>query len=321
MVGKPRHGERERMSSLIVCACDQNYFPMVKGLILSINESKALPEGTRLAFLDLGLTEAAQNWLEGQGVLVRQLTAAAVGELADASLGYQRAQACRPFLPKLFPEADTLVWMDSDMWVQEPGIFAALSNAIAERPDHLFIAPEWHYSYVYINDDVVGRHAEMFSYYAPVYGETTAHRMSQLPTLNSGFFAMRGDNPLWELWAHEVRQHFLGDPLRYRPKVRHMIDQIALNVIARRVDRIALLDPLYNYICTWKRPVKDGLGVVRVALAPGARIGIVHLAGGWKEFGEQYLREGLFYRGGTYLDETDMQTLYATGRHVFEFRE
>jgi lipopolysaccharide biosynthesis glycosyltransferase len=309
------------MSSLIVCSCDQNYFPMVKGLILSITESKGLPEGSRLAFLDLGLNRAARNWLEGQGVLVRQLTAGVVGELADARLGYQRAQACRPFLPKLFPEADTFIWMDSDMWVQDPGIFAALDNAIAERPDHLFIAPEWHYSYVYINDDVESRHAEMYSYYAPVYGESTAQRMSRLPTLNSGFFAMRRDNSLWRLWAQEVEQHFLNDPLRYGPQVRHMIDQIALNVIARRVGRIALLDPLYNYICTWKRPVKDDLGVVRVALAPGARIGIVHLAGGWKEFGERYLCEGLFYRGGTYLDEADMQTLYATDRHVFEFRE
>jgi hypothetical protein len=309
------------MGSLIVCSCDQTYFPMVKGLVLSITESGALPANSRMAFLNLGLDGAALQWLENHGVLVRELTHAAVGELADPRLGYQRAQACRPFLPRLFPDEETLIWMDSDMWVQEPGVLAALVNAVAERPDHLFIAPEWHYSYVYINDDIDGRHAEMYSYYAPVYGETVARRLSKLPTLNSGFFAMRADNPIWDLWSAEVAQHFLGDPRRYAPHVRHMIDQIALNVIARRVNRIALLDPLCNYICTWKRPVKDDLGVVRVALAPGAPIGIVHLAGGWKEFGERYLREGLFYRGGTYLEESDMQTLFARDRHVFEFRE
>src|SRR5689334_8589856 len=184
------------MGSLIVCSCDQTYFPMVKGLVLSITESGALPANSRMAFLNLGLDGAALQWLENQGVLVRELTHAAVGELADPRLGYQRAQACRPFLPRLFPDEETLIWMDSDMWVQEPGVLAALVNAVAERPDHLFIAPEWHYSYVYINDDIDGRHAEMYSYYAPVYGETVARRLSKLPTLNSGFFAMRADNPI-----------------------------------------------------------------------------------------------------------------------------
>jgi hypothetical protein len=133
--------------------------------------------------------------------------------------------------------------------------------------------------------------------------------MSTLPTLNSGFFAMAADNPVWALWEDEIHRIFASDSAQYAPMVRHMAEQTALNVIARRVNRLMLMDPLYNYICLWTPPVRDADGIVRVALPPHVPLGIVHLAGGWKNHGERYLREGLFYRGGDYLTPEDRAVL------------
>jgi lipopolysaccharide biosynthesis glycosyltransferase len=304
----------------IVCACDQVYFPMVKGLMLSLLDPGPLPDGIGLAFIDVGCSGSSLDWMGRHGVRVRELDSEIMGDLASPDLGYQRAQACRPFLPKLFPRAQTFIWIDSDTWVQDRSVFSFLREAVHENPQLLYIAPECHYSYTFVHEDVKGRREEMFSYYEPLFGSEIALQVSLLPTLNSGFFAMAASNPIWTSWQEEIRRIFLGNTTRCTTAVRHMADQIALNVVARRVNRLMLLDPLYNYICLWTPPVRDAQGIVRVALPPHVPLGIVHLAGGWKNFGEQYLRDGLFYKSGEYLTHEDRTMLEAPNRHVFDFR-
>lgn len=307
-------------NTLIVCACDQLYFPMVKGLILSLLDPGPLPDGLGMAFIDVGCTRSALDWMEDRGVRIRGIDATIMGELASPELGYQRAQTCRPFLPRFFPEAETLIWIDSDTWIQDRSLFFCFRDEVPEHPQHLFIAPECHYSYTYVHEDARGRREEMFSYYQPLFGAEVALQLSMLPTLNSGLFAMAAENPIWEAWEDELRRVFLDKSTRCSTVVRHMADQIALNAIARRLDRIMLLDPLYNYICLWMPPVRDADGVVRVALPPHVPLGVIHLAGGWKKYGERYLRDGLFYRRGDYLTAEDRAALQAPDRHVFDFR-
>jgi SAM-dependent methyltransferase len=74
-----------------------------------------------------------------------------------------------------------------------------------------------------------------------------------------------------------------------------------------------LLDPLYNYISLWMTPIRGEGGLVRVALPPHVPIGIVHLAGGLKEFGRKYFDEGLFYQQGAYLTDSERFSLFAEG--------
>jgi lipopolysaccharide biosynthesis glycosyltransferase len=309
-----------RPDTLIVSSCDETYFPMVKGLILSILDEGPLPEGIGLAFIDIGCESSSLAWLARHGVQVRALDAEVVGAVANPSLGYQRAQACRAFLPQLFPEAEVLIWMDSDTWVQDRTIFSYLRTAVRQNQQSLFVTPECHYSYTFVNDDVQARQQEMFAYYEPVCGTEIAARLCKLPTLNSGFFAMSAENQMWRHWAGEIRRIFIEEYGTLSTIVRHMADQIALNMVARGTGRIVLLDPLYNYISLWTAPIRDEHSVVRVGLPPHTPIGIVHLAGGWKGYGERYLREGLFYKRGEYLTASDRAILFAEGRHTFDFR-
>jgi lipopolysaccharide biosynthesis glycosyltransferase len=296
--------------TLIVCSCDRNYFPLVKGLILSILEAGPLPAGIGIGFIDIGCDEPALHWLAERGVRVRKLEEASVGRLADCAFGYQRAQACRPFLPRIFPEARVLIWMDSDMWVQDRSVFAYLRDAAHADPDKLFICPECHYSYLPINDAPQLRRQEMFSYYEPPFGAEVARRLCERFTLNSGFFAMHAANAIWADWTRQVQRIFLDEYERYSPIVRHMADQTALNVIANGTARLQVLDPLYNYISHWTTPIRGQDGVVRVALPPHVPIGIVHLTGGLEHFGRKYFERGLLYRAGAYLRQDEERTLF-----------
>jgi hypothetical protein len=80
--------------TLIVCSCDQNYFPLVKGLLLSILDSGPLSSGLGLAFIDIGCDLAAVRWLRDRGARVCVPDPRILGGLADAALGYRRSQTC-----------------------------------------------------------------------------------------------------------------------------------------------------------------------------------------------------------------------------------
>jgi hypothetical protein len=107
---------------------------------------------------------------------------------------------------------------------------------------------------------------------------------------------------------------YLEDLVSSDPAVRHMAEQIALNVIAVRDSRVCLLDPIYNYLTLWTPPFRDPNGVVRSAFPPHMPVGVIHLAGGWKALGESYYSRGLLYRGGAYLDPADIAILFPQER-------
>jgi lipopolysaccharide biosynthesis glycosyltransferase len=300
--------------TFIVFCCDQNYFPLAKGTLLSIQEG-GLGEGLAIGFIDLGCDAGSLEWLARHGVKIARLDRSIMGELADARFGYRRAMVCRPFLPALFPEAEVLIWIDCDAWVQDTSILSVLRRAVKERPSKIFIAPECHYTYDYINDRSVERRNEILSYYGPTFGAEIASRMTERPILNSGFFAMSATNAMWKQWGDEVtRLYVLDNPAKYTSMLLHMAEQSAINVVCRRQDEVVLIDPLYNYMCLWCPPVRDQAGIVRIALPPHLPVGVVHLAGGWQWYGAGYQERGLLYRSGDYLTEAEKHSLYELSR-------
>ena len=301
---------RSGIDTLVVCACDEKYFPLAKGLLLSILEQGPLAPGIGVAFIDIGCGPSATQWLRDRGVEVCVPDPDRFGGMFDSKLGYQRAQTCRPLLPKLFPGVTNLVWMDSDIWVQDVSIFSRLRSWLTENPDKLLITPECHYTYSHINDDPIERQSELLSYYEPVFGPEIARRMCLLPILNTAFFAMAADNRIWAEWESELRRIYVEGSEEYAPLVRHMAEGMALNVAARRGSRALLFDPLYNYLCMWTLPFRDAAGVVRVALPPYAPVGVLHLAGGWANMGKRYFDRGLLYRAGSYLTDEDKSVLF-----------
>ena len=297
------------MTALVAFSCDEAYFPLAKGLVLSLQNQGLEQRDLGLGFVDIGCTAESLAWLRGRGVRVISASDNALGGLTASVSGYHLSQVCRPFLPQLFPEADCFVWLDSDLWVQSSDVVKSLAIYASRERDKLFICPEWHYAYATLNSDILKFHVNnVRHFFRMAYDEEIAATMSVKPTLNSGVFAMAADNPLWALWADEVKSLYGREYPQQGEYIRHMAEQMALNYVAHRSGAAVPVDPIFNFMCIWALPFRDEAGVVRVPLPPYAPIGIVHLSL-WKLRRNFYFQHGLLFQQGQYLTETERRLL------------
>jgi len=298
---------------LVVSACDQGYFPLVKGLFLSIIENDAARQ-LRLGFLDLGCNGESLDWLRSNGVIVEKPDERMPGGLADPRFGTARAQTCRPFLPRLFPDAKTIAWMDADMWVQDlDGVLAIIQGA-QDQVEKVFAAPEIHFLYSGVND-ITRRVEEVVSLNEAILGQDVAAEMGTIPVFNSGFFVASSDHALWEEWGRLVSEIYLSD-LNIPGAMYHFAEQVAFNRVLHSLGCASAFDPLYNYLCIWSPPRRDSLGRVRLSAPPHAPVGVIHLAGGWRFCGRRYMRAKLLYGEGAYLGAEDVSALESASLQV-----
>ena len=79
--------EEMTVSSLVVFSCDQNYFPLAKGLVLSLQGAGLRQSGIVLGFIDIGCNPQCIAWFQHQGLQVVPLSAlATVEELQGVEL-------------------------------------------------------------------------------------------------------------------------------------------------------------------------------------------------------------------------------------------
>ena len=286
--------------TLVVFSSDENYFALARGLALSLLACQPEQHDIGLAFIDTGCRDVSLNWLCDRGITVTALDQGLLQHFPRAT-GYRQSLVCRPFLPRIFPEADAIIWLDSDLWVQTVDVLANLRALALAHRNKLFICPEWHYSYLGLNQNFAQHHiANLSFYYEATYGPQVAAEMSVRPMFNNGVFAMAADNPLWDAWRREIELLYARNYGQAEDRILHMSEQIALNVLAHRTSSAIPVDPLYNYMCMWGMPFRDPSGVVRVSLPPGSVIGAVHLSQ-WNLRKQLYLDRRLLYQGGDYL--------------------
>ena len=293
----------------LVFSCDKKYFPLAKGLVLSIQNSGAMLPGFELAFIDLGVTPENLDWLKDKGVRVVPFNADLLGPLAPAAPGHLRALVLRPFLPVMFPEARALIWLDSDLWIQDPQVLHLFGTMALNHADKIFICPEWHYGYADFNANFVEFQIDDLAlYYTTLYGEKIAGLMKGRPLLNAGIFSLAAGNPLWEFWKSELQKLYSRNYGANDLRMRHMAEQTALNVLVARNQMAVQVDPLFNFMCMYGLPFRDPNGIVRVPLPPNAPIGTVHMSLFRKNY-QLYWDRGLLYDSGKYLTEEEKSLL------------
>jgi len=297
----------------VVFACDLKYFPFAKGLILSALATGALRDGVILTCIDLGCSPQQLEWLHAHGVSTLNVNDQP-GLPFDPSLGYRRAQLCRPFLPQLIPHQTILIWIDADFWIQDSGFFTAIAEIARVGRGRIALCPESHPSYSQFSEvPNPVRRTELFRYYEPVFGSDIASQMADKVVLNTGLFAMTRDSSLWGRWAEclmDVEESSNRiDATAVRRTAKHFIDQTSLNVLLADSEEFIRVDPLYNYICLLGSPFVDNTGRVRTGRDPFTTIAGVHLAGGFY-WHRRYLMRGLFYERGEYLTDEDISTLF-----------
>jgi hypothetical protein len=313
MMCRFEHKGGEYDDTCIVFSCDQRYFPFAKGFVLSVMESFIDRAGITVACIDVGCDLSAQEWFRTNNVTIVDLTSDILGDLSNPELGYRRSQLCRPFLPDIFPEREILVWVDCDIWIQEPGTIEMFVKMARLSPRNIVLCPEEHVSYSALTKAPSVRRERLFRYYEPFFGSTIAEEMAQRTVLNSGLFAMSRRSPVWGEWARclimtEKQEQSIPVSNQIRT-ARHFLDQTALNVVTANHSHVTLVSALYNYVCLFGPPLVDSDGVVRAPNEPHLPIAGIHLAGGpsWHRY---FYKSHLFYRRGEYLTNEDVKTLF-----------
>ena len=257
----------------MVTGADAKYFPLLRDCIGSLRAFPELAE-IDIAVLDLGLDEAHREWLKGQSVSV-----VPIGWDVDLSNypgvpTYFKAMTARPHLPKHFPSHDILMWLDSDVWVQDPA-FVKLYIDAADA-EGFAITPEIDRSYAmfYGGDSTL----RLFHHnvYAQCFGRAVADRLIDFPLLNSGAFAIRRSHPIWEEWR-KAFMRTVGNVVLLHS------EQAALNgaaYLAPGMPRPHMLPATANWVCAQSLPHwNPRLKKLTEPSFPHAPLGLVHLTG------------------------------------------
>jgi hypothetical protein len=257
-------------------ACNANYFSLCMDLINSIKAvNGALP---RMRVLDLGLETHQLGELKKYVESVIE---------PNWDLGQQpnypswfRGMTSRPFLPKYASDAEIIVWIDADAWVQrwqplENLINAARDGALAIIEEQFgpgFTIPVKTPTGINVHEYSETRHKAFSRPCYEQFGEEIADAYGDLPQFNSGVFALRANSPTWMIWRDMLASglsrgyHFLAE-------------QTALSIAIRqgRVP-VALQLREANFVCVqelpWFDPVQRKFTLPR---NKAVTLGVIHL--------------------------------------------
>lgn len=276
----------------VILATDEAYFGLAKDLVGSLI-ANALPAAPfEIACLDIGLSEGSRTWMRSRGVRLHQPDADRLStplrQIVSAR-PYMMAQLYRPYMPEMAPEADVIIHIDCDAWVQNGEFITACVDAVNAAPDNIVLAPSTsHYTASFYND--IEKILQMqYNWTFGCYEKSTADRLAQMSFFSSGVFAARPGAPVWARWAEEINRMV---PLVavVNPPVLHLAEQTALNGVVRLDHSVTVLDPIFNFHCNAGGVKRDpATGKVVTALVhPHREISVVHLAD-WRRRKDEYV--------------------------------
>ncbi|MCA3358956.1 MAG: hypothetical protein ING02_13255 [Roseomonas sp.] len=282
---------------VIVTGSDSNMFYLAKGLILSLRRVLPLHDA-ELAFFDLGCTPQELAWLEARTHKLLRLK----DDFSIANMQgfqpYRLGQACRALLPKYLPGYSSYMWMDADVWVQDPTVMKQFTDP-AEK-NLTAIVPECDVAYAFLREpaSALQFHRYKFHQWTASYGEDDARKYALLPIFNNGVFAMGAQSPIWSLWERNMA-------LSLQRGLTALFDQLSLQKSLLEAGGLHALPSRANWMSHYTLPyrrVEDSVWVE--PRSSGQPIGIVHLIAAVRR--ETYLRRGMLYDDGDYLSPDEV---------------
>lgn len=265
-----------RSGRLLVTGSDARYFPVLQELVDSV---RRFPETATLniACVDGGLTSEQIASLEAQGIPVRAphippgVSARALRKRPSLAIGLSKL-----WLDQIFPDYETLLWIDADAWVQTSSALELLFSAAETPLPALAVIPElfthkpfrlrWTPLGLAQIRSILYKNANLAR-----LPRALCRKVGVRPTLNGGIFALSRHAPHWEnlrAWQKIVLKHgktFASDQL-----------SLGLCVFGDEM-RAAFLPPSCNYMGPWYFETLQGQICQHVW--PHLPVGIVHLAG------------------------------------------
>jgi hypothetical protein len=286
------------MPKIVICTgSDTNLFYLAKGLILSLRRVLQLHD-VELAFFDLGCTQQELAWLEARThKLIKPKDDFDISGM-ETFEPYRLGQACRPLLPNYFPGYSSYMWMDADVWIQDPAIVKKFFD-MAEK-NLTAIVPECDVAYPFLRDPAAALQFHRYKYHqwSASYGEDEARKYALLPIFNNGVFAMGAQSTIWSLWERNLA-------LSLQRGLTALFDQLSLQKTLLEAGGMHALPSRANWMSHYALPqrrAEDGVWIEpRFA---GQPIGIMHLVAAVRR--ESYLRHGMLYDDGDYLSPEEV---------------
>jgi len=300
------------MSTVIVSASNDNFLPLAKGTWRSMIDL-GLNRTFDLAWIDIGQAEVTSRWLETEASPVRRVALSSeVHEFVErrARASYHRALLLRPFLPSMFPEADVIIWIDSDIWIQEAETIRLFESAVISEPAAVAISPILDVAYEpllrrseeFIMDNVLPVWEEL-------YGAAEAREYQHRPLFSNGLFAIAGGSDIWGEWATEVDRLF-GMVDTVAPKYVHVAEQAALTHLLYRSGRFTALEAIHNFHANIGELRRLPDGTVTTCPPASRRVGAVHLSDiASHGRARMYWEAGLLYENGRDLSKREVEWL------------
>lgn len=286
---------------VIITATDANLFWLAKGLVASLADMRA-ERGIAMACFDLGLTPSQRDWLAAADVRLLDPVDPLGIAGREGFRPYMLGQFCRPFLPGVLPGHDIYVWLDADTWQQRPDGLGGLLHVAGFGL--LACCPEMHVTYS--NAGLVApRHLRAWHRaWTGVFGREVANSYAAVPMINSGIFAAPGDHPLWSLWQQELR-------IAIERPLTHLSEQMAFCRAVLGAPRVERLPAHWNWLCGFALPRWSPRHDAWIEPAyPHQPLRFIHLVSTTPR--ARYLREGMLYRRGAYLEPGDLPEALAT---------
>lgn len=232
---------------VIFSAADAKYFRMGLGLVLSLLRSS--PTRPRIRILDLGLTSAQIETLTPlvEAILPPRWYSGSPRSFPQGMLG----MLARPYLPRYAEDAEIILWLDADAWVQQWSAIAALIEAA--RPGRMAIVEEGGGPGVEIRFRGPDGQMQLFrvaaedvrrnvtACYRLCFGEEAAAKYGGMPNYNGGAWALRRDSPSWAVYGEHIE-------LGLSRFVHPLTEQQGLNIAIRtgRIE-VAPMPIICNY--------------------------------------------------------------------------
>ena len=268
----------------IVLAGDSNIFPLTIGCLLSISELRK--KDITINFIDTG---CSLDQLEIIKILVdrivkfdEKLSIFPKGDLRP----YWRAQACRPFIHKYFPEHEIFFWLDSDLWFQNPLIIIDLIKDVKKFGS--VIASEFYEGYDIFQDPVKYK-----NYYVQKKHFMNFYKdkinINDDAYYNIGVLGVSKSSGLFEEFEKVLK-------ILYSVVYTHMTDQIAFNEVLFKTKLFTTVHPINNWMCNLGFPnFVDG--VFYDPFKDKLKINVLHLSG--KNKLKKYSK--MLFNNGKYL--------------------
>lgn len=273
-----------------VLASDAKFFHQTRAAIDSIRRADQGDLDIRL--IAIGPFDAADlAWLAERNVTVFDR----LDDIPRFNDGpaYAVALSCRPYLPRLFPEYDGYIWIDSDIrMIDRRGLLPWIMHARNPQVT-IAIAQESEATYTINAEPERARNYHRFAKVRMrgLYGRDVARHFQYFKFYNAGLFAMPAESPVWDRYRANL-ELVLNLPFH------HLREQDALNVAIAQSDTVWTMASTWNWLCSLAMPVRSPGGGWMPPDNSDRRIKVAHLtdSGNFIMHKEQWISYYEYYR-------------------------